>query len=277
MTLMDRGVWSAELRYGEPGAICEAAAELEASGYTACWLPDVGGPVFEALDRLLGATASLTVATGVLNIWLHTPDETLRWFGGLDEPRRGRVLLGLGVGHAPHIGERWARPLAAMNRFLDVLDAGNLPVDRRCLAALGPRMLATARDRSAGAHTYLVTPEHTAEARSILGSRRLFVEQGVVLESDPATARDLARAALGLYVGLPNYTDNWRRLGFTDDDVATRSDRLVDALFAWGDADAIGEVLAAHVAAGADHVCVQVITGARGAMPLQAWRTLAPR
>jgi probable F420-dependent oxidoreductase len=277
MTLTERGVWSAELRYGEPTVIPKAAAELEALGYTACWLPDIGGPLFDAVDLLLDATASMTVATGVLNIWMHSPEETLGWFDGLDETRRQRVLLGLGVGHAAHIGERWTRPLAVMSQYLDALDAGDFPSQRRCLAALGPKMLAMARDRSAGAHTYLVTPEHTAEASSLLGAGKLFVEQGVVVETDSAKARHLARTALELYVDLPNYANNWRRLGFTDDDIATRSDRLVDSLIAWGDADAIGERVAAHFAAGADHVCIQVIADRSGAMPLREWRALAPR
>src|SRR5256885_2235222 len=127
----------------------------------------------------------------------------------------------------------------------------------RFLAALGPKMLGLARDRSAGAHPYLVTPEHTAQARSILGGAGLFVEQGVVYETDADRAREVARGALDGYCGLPNYVNNWKRLGFTDDDVATRSDRLVDAPIAWGDADAINERIAAHYETGADHLCVQ--------------------
>jgi probable F420-dependent oxidoreductase len=138
-------------------------------------------------------------------------------------------------------------------------------------------MLAVARDRSAGAHPYLVTPRHTAEARSILGSGGLFVEQGVVLETDPGTARGVARAVLEHSMGLPNYTNNWKRLGFTERDIETRSDRLVDALIAWGDVDAIRERVAAHVEAGADHVCIQVLGASPDGMPRAAWRALAPR
>ncbi|MET0726782.1 MAG: TIGR03620 family F420-dependent LLM class oxidoreductase [Acidimicrobiales bacterium] len=276
MKLTGRGAWSADLRYGDPAKITEAAAELERLEYSACWIPDPGGPVFEALDRLLDATTSLVAATGVLNVWAHTSDEILAWWDGVSDQRRQRVLLGLGVSHAARIGDTWGRPLAVMNDYLDALDAGGFPVEHRCLAALGPKMLAVARDRTAGAHTYLVTPEHTAQARDILGSGGLFVEQGVVLETDPATARRIARAGLDRYVGLANYANNWKRLGFTDDDIETLDDRLVDALVAWGDADAIGERLAAHVAAGADHVCIQVIDDAGGQMPLAAWRALAP-
>ena len=237
------------------------------------WIPDVGGPVFEALDRLLDATTSIVVATGILNVWAHAPEETSTWWDGLDEGRRRRVMLGLGVSHAARIGETWGRPLAVMNDYLDALDAGGVPAARRCLAALGPRMLALARDRSAGAHTYLVTAEHTAEARTILGSSGLFVEQGVVLDTDPATARDVARG-LARYMSLPNYSNNWKRLGFTDEDIESTSDRLVDALVAWGDADAIRASIDAHFAAGADHVCIQVI-GAEP-LPLAAWRALQP-
>ena len=271
------GIWSAELRYDEPARIADAAVELEALGYTVLWVPDVGGPVFEALDRLLDATSTITVATGILNIWQHAAADVAAWWAALPEERQGRVLLGLGVSHGPLIGERWGRPIASMNDFLDELDGAGLPVERRCLAALGPRMLELARRRSAGAHPYLVTPEHTAQARAALGGGGLYVEQGVVLEQDAETARGIARAALQVYLGLPNYVNNWKRLGFTDDDVATASDRLVDALVAWGDVDAVNARLEAHRRAGADHVCVQVLVAPGGTGPREAWRALAPR
>ena len=273
--LTGRGVWSASLRFGDPTAITPAASEIDRLGYSACWIPDVGGPLFEALDRLLGATTSMVAASGVLNLWRHPAEETLAWWNGLAGDRRRRVLLGIGVSHPAVIGEDWGRPLTVMNAYLDALDAGGFPAERRCLAALGPKMLAVARDRSAGSHTYLVTPEHTAQARSILGKGGLFVEQGVVLETDPATARRVARAGIERYFDLPNYTNNWKRLGFTDRDIEARSDALVDALVAWGDVDAIEARIAEHFDAGADHVCIQVIGD--DPFPLAAWRALAPR
>ncbi len=270
------GIWSGELRYGEPADIADSAAELESLGYSALWIPDVGGPVFEALDRLLDATSSITVATGILNIWRHTPAEASEWWNALEDERRRRVMLGLGVSHGPLIGESWGRPIATMDAFLDGLDAGGVPAQHRCLAALGPKMLELASRRSSGAHPYLVTPEHTARARAVLGGAGLYVEQGVVVDTDPDRARDTARAALEHYCNLPNYVNNWKRLGFTDDDVATRSDRLVDALIVWGDSDAISARIDAHRRAGADHVCIQVIAADTNARR-EAWRALAPR
>jgi len=275
--LAGTGVWSAELRYGDPAEATDVAAELESLGYTGLWIPDVGGPVFEALDRLLDATSTVTVATGVLNIWQQTPADVISWWQTLPGHRRDRTLLGLGVSHGPLIGERWSRPIAAMNEFLDALDAGGVPAERLCLAALGPKMLELARNRTAGAHPYLVTPEHTERARTAVGDAALYVEQGVVLETDPDVARATARAALEIYCTLPNYVNSWKRLGFTDDDVSTRSDRLVDALFAWGDADSINARVDEHRQAGADHVCIQVLVAPGGTPLRDAWRALAPQ
>ncbi|HEY8523386.1 MAG TPA: TIGR03620 family F420-dependent LLM class oxidoreductase [Acidimicrobiales bacterium] len=271
--LTGTGIWSAELRFGEPGAVAEAAAELESWGYTAVWIPDARGDLFGALDRLRAATSTLTVASGILNIWRQTADATNAWWAGLSPAERDRTLIGLGVSHGPLIGDEWRRPLTAMGAFLDDLD---VPADRRCLAALGPRMLALARDRSAGAHPYLVTPEHTARAREVLGPEALLApEQGVVLETGPAAARGIAREAIAGYTNLPNYVNNWKRLGYTDDDVSGLSDRLVDALVAWGDVDAIAARVAEHRAAGADHVCLQVLLAPGGPLPRGAWKALA--
>jgi probable F420-dependent oxidoreductase len=160
-----------------------------------------------------------------------------------------------------------------MRAFLDAL---TVPHDHLCIAALGPRMLELAGARTAGTHPYLVTPEHTASARQAVGPDALVApEQGVVLETDADTARAIARRALGAYVGLPNYVNNWKRLGFTDDDVASLSDGLVDALFAWGDVDAIAARVDEHRAAGADHVCLQVVHAPRSPIPRSAWKALA--
>jgi probable F420-dependent oxidoreductase len=218
----------------------------------------------------------MTIASGILNVWHHSIAEVGAWWDGLSDDRRGRVLLGIGISHGPLIGEKWRRPLAVVSEYLDGLDAIGIPTEQRCLAALGPKMLRLAHDRSAGAHPYLVTPEHTELARSIIGDAGLFVEQGVVFETHADKAREIAREALDGYVGLPNYVNNWKRFGFTDDDVATKSDRFVDALVAWGDADAINERVEAHNKAGADHVCIQVLNERGAPMNRGAWRALAP-
>lgn len=273
--LAGTGVWARELRHADPVEIASAAAHLEALGYTALWIPDRGGRLFAALDRLLAATSTITVASGILNVWRHTPAEAASWWASLDRASRDRTLLGLGVSHAPLIGQSWGAPLATMAAFLDELDAAGLPRERRALAALGPKMLSLAAERSSGAHPYLVTPEHTEAARARIGHARLYVEQGVVLERDAEIARALARAELETYIGLPNYIRSWKRLGFGEDEIASRSDRFVDALFAWGDVDAIEERLDAHRRAGADHVCIQAIGGERSSY-LEVLRALAP-
>ncbi len=175
---------------------------------------------------------------------------------------------------------RYVRPYTRMVEYLDALDAAPnpVPVPERALAALGPRMLELARDRSAGAHPYLVTPEHTREARTALGQGPLLApEQAVVLETDPARARAIARQHLSRYLQAPNYVNNWLRLGFTQADVADGgSDRLVDALVAWGDLDAIRQRIQEHQRAGADHVCIQALAADPLALPLAQWRALAP-
>jgi probable F420-dependent oxidoreductase len=272
------GIWSGELRFGDPAEMAEAAAELETWGYTALWIPDVGGDLLGALDRLLDATTTATIATGILNIWHQSAEATGAWWSAQPPGVRDRTMLGLGVSHGPLIGERWVRPLAAMRSFLDGLDAADVPVpaERRCLAALGPKMLELARERTAGSHPYLVTPEHTALAREALGPGALVApEQGVVLETDPDAARAVARQAISGYTTLPNYVNNWKRLGFTDDDVTSLSDRLVDALVAWGDADAIAARIAEHRSAGADHVCLQALQAPGSPTPRATWKALA--
>jgi probable F420-dependent oxidoreductase len=274
-------VWSHELRYGDPAEIADLAAELEALGFSALWIPDVGGDVLGSLDVLLAATSSVVVATGILNIWMHTAADVGEWYAGRGDTDRDRLLLGIGISHAPFIdaqpGMSWERPLATTRAYLDAMDEAGIPVDARCVAALGPKMLRLARDRSAGAHPYLVTPDHTATARDVLGHDALLaVEQGVVLDSDADAARATARQALSIYATLPNYVNNWKRLGFTDEDAESLSDRLVDALVAWGDVDAVAERVQAHRDAGADHVCVQLIAAPGAPVDRAAWRRLAP-
>lgn len=274
------GIWSLELRFGDKGESNEAAAELDELGYGALWIPggiDSGAPV--DVERLLAATRRTTIATGILNIWKHEPAELAAWFAGLPDADRARTLLGLGVSHGPIIGESWGKPLEVVRRFLDGLDAAGMDMSRLCLAALGPKMVALSGERTAGAHPYLVTPEHTARARAILGPGKLLApEQGVILAEDPAKARELALAALENYRMLPNYRNNWLRLGFTEEEINRGDDRLIDALFAVGSVERAAGRVRAHLDAGADHVCVQVIAGARGgdfAMLRPQWRRLA--
>jgi probable F420-dependent oxidoreductase len=276
------GVWATELRFQEERFILDAAAELEALGYGTLWFPGGrGGDLLDSIVRLLGATDRAVIATGILNIWMHEPAEVGAWWRGLDPARQQRVMLGLGVGHALAIGDAWKRPLAKMTDYLDGLDAEGVPAERRCIAALGPKMLDLARDRTAGSHPYLVPPEHTAAARERLGPEALLApEQGVILDTDPASARAKAREHLDTYTRLENYRNSWQRMGFSEADMAEVSDRLVDALFAWGTPEDIGHRLRAHLDAGADHVCLQVVGGAPGTndpeVLRRTWQELAP-
>lgn len=276
------GVWASDFRFGQESFVSEAAAELEELGYGALWFPGGrGGDLLNRVNFILGATKSCTVATGILNIWMHESSEVGVWWRELDPRLQQRVMLGLGVGHAPAIGEAWRQPLQKMAGYLDGLDREGVPSDRRCIAALGPRMLDLAKDRTAGAHPYLVPPEHTAIARERLGPDVwLAPEQGVILDSDPSSARDKARTQLQTYARLPNYRNSWQRLGFTEDDINTMNNRFIDALFVWGSPQQIVERLEAHLQAGADHVCLQVILGPTGtnnpAELQRIWRELAP-
>lgn len=272
------GVWSMELRFGDKAENAAAAAEMDDLGYGTLWVPGgIGGDVTGDLDHLLAATSKAMIATGILNVWKHEPAEITSWFHDLPANKQSRVMLGLGISHAPLIGEAWAKPIAAMRGYLDQLDALNMPSDQLCLAALGPKMLALSGERTAGAHPYLINPEHTAEARAVLGPGKLLApEQGVILESDPEKARAVARKALEQYCRLPNYANNWLRLGMTHNDIDRVSDRLIDALFAWGDAGAIKARVDEHFAAGADHVCLQVVTAEGGMQAaMQVFRELA--
>lgn len=272
------GVWTSALRAPDPSRTseaAEAAAELEELGYGAVWLGSSG---VEHAAPLIAATSRITVATGILSIWQYEAEETAGRFADLEDAHPGRLLLGLGVSHA-RLAEQYRRPYSAMTGYLDVLDAAGVPAGRRVLAALGPRMLDLARDRTAGAHPYLVTPEHTAQSRERLGSEPLLApEVTVVLESDPERARAAARRMLAFYLELANYTNSWLRLGFTEDDLAGGgSDRLVDALVAWGDEQRVRERIDAFLDAGADHVAIQVVTpdAERTAAPREGWRRLA--
>src|SRR5262245_47095639 len=281
------GVWSGQLRSDAP-EVMDAARELDELGYSALWIPGgFGGDILDECGRVLDATERAVVATGILNLWMHEPQDVATGHAALTSAHPERFLLGIGVSHSRLVDRdeagRYAKPLARTREFLDALDAQSPPVphDQACLAALGPRMLELARERTAGAHPYFVPVEHTAFARGVLGDGPLLApEQKVVLETDAAAAREIARAAMGIYLTLPNYTNNLHRFGITDDDLADGgSDRLVDAIVAWGDEAAIAQRVQAHLDAGADHVCVQVLTAGGapgGGVPLDELRALAP-
>jgi probable F420-dependent oxidoreductase len=283
MRLHGIGIWSAHMRYGDPGVIAESAAELEDLGYSAIWIPDVGGDVLGSVEVLLRAAPRIGVATGILNVWKQDPVEVARRRAAWSDAWRRRFVLGLGVSHAPLIDHghpgRYTKPYSKMVDFLDALDSAEVPfpTDARVLAALRPRMLDLARDRAAGAHPYFVPPEHVARAREILGPDAMIgVELAVVLDRDPSTARETARRHTATYVDLPNYTNNLRAFGFTDDDFSDRgSNRLVDAIVAWGGHDAIARHVATMQDAGADHVCIQVIRP-DDEVPRADWRDLGP-
>jgi len=283
MRLEGTGIWSAHLRYGDAGLIAESAAELDELGYRAIWVPDVGGDVLESVEGMLRAAPRIAVATGILNIWMHDAADVAQRRASWSDGWQRRFVLGLGASHAPLIDHghpgRYSKPYSKMVDYLDALDAAEVPfpVDARVLAALRPRMLGLARDRAAGAHPYFVPPEHVVRAREILGpDAKIAVELAVVLDRDPSTARETARRHTATYVSLENYTNNLRDLGFGDDDFAEKgSNRLVDAIVAWGDDDAIARRVAAMRDAGADHVCLQVIR-TDNEIPRADWRALAP-
>lgn len=282
MELTGVGIWSSQLRYGDPGESADAAAELEELGFSALWIPDVGGPVFDAVAQLLDATTRTVVATGILNLWMHAPGDVAESYAALTAEHGERFLLGIGVSHAPLIDAgqpgRYRKPLAATAAFLDGLDAAPRPVPARSrvLAALGPKMLALSASRARGAHPYLVTPDHTAAARSTLGEGPLLLpEQTVILTDDPDEARRVGTEWLRAYLALPNYANNLLRSGFSDDDLSQVSDRVFDAIIAWGDEAAILRRVEEHRSAGADHVCVQVLLADPQAFPREQWRRIA--
>src|SRR3954451_6908915 len=274
------GIWSPQLRHGDPGEAAAFAAELEQLGYGALWIGDIGGDLYTPLENLLGATTTATVATGILNVCMHTPEEAANEHARLVAAHGPRFLCGIGISHQPlidHVVEAgtYKKPLEKMSEYLDGLDAAPTPLaaQDRVIAALGPKMLELARSRTAGTHPYLVTPELTRSARAGVGPDRLVAsEQAVVLETDATKARDIARMHLRTYLGLPNYVNNWKRQGFTDDDVADGgSDRLVDALVVWGDEATIAARVQEHRDAGADHICIQVLTDDLRAFPTAQW------
>jgi len=272
--------WSGAWRPGpeEDAGDMNVAGELEGLGYGAVWSSGGFNPGLSSrFGRLLDATENLTVATGIVSVWASTAAEISDAVAALEVAHPGRFLLGLGASHAVMVGD-YRRPYEKVVGYLDELDVlGSVGRSRRVLAALGPRMLELAAARAAGAHPYFVPVEHTARARTVLGTGPLLApEVTVVLESDPGRARTLARGFTTGYLTLPNYTNNLRSLGFDDDDLRDGgSDRLVDAVVAWGDIDAVADRVRSHLDAGADHVCVQVVDDGGGTFPLAAYRQLA--
>ena len=283
------GLWTMTLDALAPSEAAEAVAELDELGYGALWAPEAWGrEAFSAAGLYLASSSRMVVATGIASIWgrdaVASANATRTLSGAYD----GRFLLGLGVSHRPLVerlrGHAYASPVEALEAYLDALDAAPMvaaekdePVTR-VVAALGPRMLALAAAKADGAHTYNTTPEHTARAREILGTSFLAVEQAVVIGESREEYLDRAHTHLEFYTGLENYRAHWRRLGFSDEDfVRGGSTRLCEALVAHV-ANDVAEVIASHVSAGADHVCLQVLgRGGRDASTRAEWRDVAAR
>lgn len=283
------GIWTFQLDPQPMSRARELAQELETLGYGAIWLPEsVGRDPFASAALLLQGTDRITLATGIASIHARSPMAMRAAWLTLTEAFPERFLLGVGVSHQPAVEglhrQTYAKPLTTMRAYLDAVDQSIFfarepdATPRRVLAALGPKMLALAAERADGAHPYFVPPEHTAQAREILGADKLLaVEQMAVLVDDAERAREIARATMRIYTDLPNYANNLRRLGFTDDDLTTISDRLVDAIVVWGDEQAVAARVRQHHDAGADHVAVQVLPlDGYGGLPLEEWRRLAP-
>ncbi|GAA4991778.1 TIGR03620 family F420-dependent LLM class oxidoreductase [Actinopolymorpha pittospori] len=283
------GVWLGSVNWASAAAAREAAVEIEELGYGSLWVSEtpLSKEPFVNAAILLAATTRIPLGTGIANVWARDATATRAAALTLSESFPGRFVLGLGVSHLPAVAARgttYERPLTKMRDYLDQMDAAapyeaprgqeNPPV---VLAALRSKMLELSRDRTQGAHPYFVPPEHTARAREALGAGPLLIpEQAVVVETDPERARTTAREHTAFYLTLPNYVNNLRWLGFSDEDFENGgSDRLVDAIVAWGDVDAIRARVRAHLDAGADHVVLQPIESGRG-LGLVQLRELAP-
>jgi probable F420-dependent oxidoreductase len=274
------GVWSFQLDRMPAADARRAAARIEEMGVGALWIPEslVSKELFSHATLLLAATQRLPIASGIANIWARDPVATANGARTLAEAFPGRFILGLGVSHEPVVrrrGQTYEKPLSRMRDYLDAMDrarfAGPEPAEPapRVLAALGPRMLRLAAERTAGAHPYFVPVEHTPIARTALGAGPLLaVEQAVVFESDAGAAREIAKTHMSGYLRLDNYANNLRRLGWSDDDLAGPSDRLVDAIVAWGTPDKVLDRVLAHLRSGADHVCVHALSRDAATIPL---------
>jgi probable F420-dependent oxidoreductase len=280
------GLWCPQLQWQAAAREQEAVSELEGLGYPVVWIGEATGKeILAHAGILLAGSERIAVATGIASIWARDPMAMANGARTLAEAYPGRFVLGLGVSH-PFLNEprdrRYARPLAHMAEYLDAMDrapfvgpAADPPP--RVLAALGPKMLALARDRSAGAHPYFVPVEHTRLAREVLGPDPLLApEQAVVLEQDPEAARSIARRYLASYLPLASYAANLRRLGWTEEQISGGgSDRLVDELVGWGSVEAILGRVRAHLDAGADHVALRLLNEDPRRLPMHEWTELA--
>jgi probable F420-dependent oxidoreductase len=284
------GIWCGQFDFSPASVVRDAAREVQDLGYGALWTGEaVGREVLTAAHLLLGASDTLVVATGIANIWARDALAMAAGQLALGEAFPGRFMLGIGVSHKPLLdvrGQDYGSPLSFMRAYLDGMDhgydvyRGERPASMppRVLAALGPKMLELAAEKSDGAHTYFVPPEHTAAARDRLGPDKLLApEQVCVLSTDAGRAREIARRHTASYLRLANYTNNLKRFGFDDRDFADGgTDRLVDTICAWGEVDAIAARVRAHLDAGADHVAVQVLVDDRRGLPRKEWAELAP-
>ena len=289
MNLGRIGIWTNTLDQ-QPAAKAQAAAkELEGMGFAAIWFPEsLRREAFSNAALLLAATSRTVMATGIANIYARDAVTMAAGQKTLAEAYPGRFLLGIGVSHQTGVeevrGHVYGKPVATMRAYLEAMSGAPYqavePPERpqTLLAALGPNMLKLAAEMTDGAHPYFVPVEHTRRARGRLGSKLLAPEQAVVLETDADRARAIARGHTQNYLRLSNYVNNLRRLGYTEEDVAgAGSDRLVDDIVAWGDLDAVASRVHAHLEAGADHVCVQVIAQDQRALPMKEWQALAGR
>jgi probable F420-dependent oxidoreductase len=251
------GVW-----LGARSITPELAKEIESLGYGAAWIGGSPDADLSWVEPALSQTSSLQLATGIINIWSSPANIVAESFQRIEKDYPGRFLLGIGVGHPEHTQD-YRKPYDALVGYLDELDAASVPTSRRVLAALGPKVLALSAERSAGAHPYLTTPGHTAQARELVGNTVFLApEHKVVLTADADEARRIGRESVGFYLDLRNYVNNWRRLGFTEVDVRKPgSHKLVDAVVAYGTPEAIAARLNEHLDAGADHVAIQVLGG----------------
>jgi probable F420-dependent oxidoreductase len=250
------GVWT----FGEVKP--EQAVEIEKLGYGAVWIGGSPAGDLNYVEPILERTETLQVATGIVNVWTAPAKQVAEAYHRIEDAYPGRFLLGVGIGHPEHT-EEYRKPYDVLVEYLDVLDEECVPTSRRVVAALGPKVLKLSAQRSAGAHPYLTTPEHTAQAREVIGnSVFLAPEHKVVLTRDADEARAIGRQTVDFYLNLSNYLNNWKRLGFTDEDIAKPgSDKLIDAVVAHGTADDIAKRMGEHLDAGADHVTIQVLGG----------------
>jgi len=256
------GVWTG----GPPTP--EQAAEIEKLGYGAVWVGGSPAGDLNYVEPILERTQTLQVATGIVNVWTASAKQVAEAYHRIEDAYPGRFLLGIGIGHPEHT-EAYRKPYDVLVEYLDVLDEECVPTSRRVVAALGPKVLKLSAQRSAGAHPYLTTPEHTAQAREVIGnSVFLAPEHKVVLTADAQAARNIGRETVDFYLNLSNYLNSWKRLGFTDEDIAKPgSDKLIDAVVAHGTADDIAKRLGEHLQAGADHVTIQVLGGGDKLLP----------